>query len=286
MFIANPIYDTVFKYLMEDNESARLLISGIIGQEIEVLSMLPQENILELDTKNLTVFRMDFSARIKSPEGDKTVIIEVQKAKLAKDILRFRRYLGQQYQKKENTFQKKINNREVHIGLPIINIYLLGYSLENVKVPVIKVNRQYIDLTTGKEIIEREDFIESLSHDSYVIQIPQLHKKHQTELEQWLSVFDQDFRTENDYFLDINEVNYPEKFKPLIKRLLKAASEPDMRKKMEAEDEILEELQDLERVIAEKDKTIEEKDKTIEENAKILKEKDKIIAELKKKLNQ
>ena len=51
MCIANPIYDTVFKYLMKDKEPAKLLIYGIIGEEIDTISLLPQENALEVDTK-------------------------------------------------------------------------------------------------------------------------------------------------------------------------------------------------------------------------------------------
>jgi hypothetical protein len=34
MYIANPIYDVVFKYLMEDNKVAKKLISTIIGEKI------------------------------------------------------------------------------------------------------------------------------------------------------------------------------------------------------------------------------------------------------------
>jgi hypothetical protein len=34
MIIANPIYDVVFKYLLEDLEIARELLSMILGEEI------------------------------------------------------------------------------------------------------------------------------------------------------------------------------------------------------------------------------------------------------------
>jgi hypothetical protein len=34
MHIANPIYDTVFKFLMEDEKVARAFISAIIGEEV------------------------------------------------------------------------------------------------------------------------------------------------------------------------------------------------------------------------------------------------------------
>ena len=110
MHIANPIYDVVFKYLMEDAKVAKLLISSIIGEEIEELEFRPQEFSTDIDksrlegrTGTLTVYRLDFSAKIKSDEGSKNVIIEIQKAKFATDIMRFRTYLGNQYSDSNST---------------------------------------------------------------------------------------------------------------------------------------------------------------------------------------
>ncbi len=53
MQIANPIYDTVFKYLMEDLEIAKLIISTIIGEEIEVIEFLPQESVHVIKPRSL-----------------------------------------------------------------------------------------------------------------------------------------------------------------------------------------------------------------------------------------
>jgi len=279
MQIANPIYDTVFKYLLEDNDAAKLLISTIISEEIVKLDFMPQESILDIEKKTLTVYRLDFKAVIKTKNGTKIVIIEIQKAKFATDIMRFRKYLGEQYIKGENN------------KIPILSIYFLGYSLEHIQSPVIKVERDYIDVTTGDKIEEREDFIESLTHDSFVIQIKYLKKEHKTEIEQLLSIFDQTTKTNDVHLLNIKEEDYPEKFRFLLRRLQKAALEPELRKNMDIEDEIIEELENLERDIANRDKIIEEKNKVIEENKKELEEKDKeleenrkLIEELKKKL--
>ena len=90
MEIANPIYDSVFKYLMEDNEIAKLIISKIIQEDIVELDFLPQEKSskIEFDHRIFTVFRMDFSAKIKTEdECYKNVVIEIQKAKLPTDII-------------------------------------------------------------------------------------------------------------------------------------------------------------------------------------------------------
>jgi len=282
--IANPIYDVVFKYLMEDAKVAKLLLSAIIGEEVTVLEFLPQESALESKNRSLTVYRLDFSAKIKTDEGLKNVIIEVQKAKFPSDIIRFRKYLGEQYKKN---------------SLPIINIYFLGHQLENIKLPFIKVKREYYNGSTGEVIHEKEAFIESLSHDSFVIQVPWLKKKYQSEIESLLSVFDQSNKIADDeHILNIDEEAYPKKYRTLIRRLQRAVSEPDMKRKMDIEDEVLKDLEDLERKIQkqeqeiqekerklhEKDQTIHEKEQTIHEKEQKLLEQNKIIEELKKQL--
>ena len=77
--IANPIYDVVFKYMMEDNAVAKLLVSSIIGEEIVSLDPNPQEYTVEKknpdENKTLTVYRLDFAAKIKTQEGHKRIII-------------------------------------------------------------------------------------------------------------------------------------------------------------------------------------------------------------------
>lgn len=45
MLIANPIYDTVFKYLMEQTSIAKGIIGSIIGENIVQLELQPQENL-------------------------------------------------------------------------------------------------------------------------------------------------------------------------------------------------------------------------------------------------
>ena len=121
ILIANPLYDVVFKYLLEDHESAVILLSNILGEEIIHLELRPQEQVVEVAERSLTVFRLDFSARIKTgPDTSKLVILEIQKAKLVTDIMRFRRYLGKQYLNKDNVF--RTSARELQ-ALPIVSIY-------------------------------------------------------------------------------------------------------------------------------------------------------------------
>lgn len=243
-------------------------------------------------TKNasLTVYRLDFSAKIKTQDGFRQVLIEIQKAKLPSDIMRFRRYLEEQYSKKTNTYtvtrQGKDKTREISKPLPIISIYFLGYPLEHVRVPVIKVNRHYYNVASNRQIDLKEDFIESLTHDSYVIQISELRESHQSEIEQLLAIFDQHRHLESDeHILDIDEKNYPEKYRGLIRRLQQAVAEPEVRRNMDAEDEILADLQELERTIVEKDLLIEEREQALKDSKQMMAEKDRLIAQLQQHLD-
>lgn len=71
---------------------------------------------------------MDFKAQIKYPDGTKMlVLIELQKAKVDIDLMRFRRYLGTQYIDSKNAIILEGKNKP----LPIIKIYFLDYALKN-----------------------------------------------------------------------------------------------------------------------------------------------------------
>jgi len=43
MVIANPIYDIVFKRLMENKRIARFFVETIIGEQVEDIAVVPQE---------------------------------------------------------------------------------------------------------------------------------------------------------------------------------------------------------------------------------------------------
>ena len=288
MLIANPIYDVVFKYLMDDSKVAKLLIAAIIGEEIIDLEFRPQEligeaaklgkskkkNESQMQITNLTVYRLDFSAKIKTPEGEQLVIIEIQKVKLLNDIMRFRKYLGKQYIEQENSYLiKNKKDKLVRVGIPIISIYFLGEELDNIHgVPVVMVNNQAIDLHSGKHIKEKDAFIESLTHKSYIISIPDLNRRRRNELEMLLSIFDQSTIFESHYILNVREEDFPEKYRDVIRRLQKAISESTMRNQMQIEDDFVSELSEYERMILDKEQALKANRKELLQTAKALEE--------------
>jgi hypothetical protein len=272
MYIANPIYDTVFKYLMEDNKVAKKFISAIIKEEISELEFGKTEHTLETDT--LTVCHLDFKAKITIPGGHKTVLIELQKAKLATDIMRFRRYVGKSYQDKENSYDEdRQKARQIYC------IFFLNYHIGFSNAPVLEVDQQVRDAASGEEYNVENEFIESLHHRSWIVQVPELKSHRRNDLEKLLSVFDQGYQTSDHHILNIREEDFPESCRTIIRRLQKAYATPEIKEKMELEDDFLEELRNNERKIAEKDKIILEKEKALSEKDEIFSEKEKVISE-------
>ena len=175
---------------------------------------------------------------------------------------------------KENTYFHK----GVQKPLPILSIYLLGHSMDCTESPVVRSSHQLTDLVTGKVLHVKEEFIESLTHDSIVVQIPKLRKKRQSDIEYLLSIFDQSQKDPADrQTLSVREEDYPEKFRGVIRRLIKACSTPKVRESMDVEDDFFEELEDMERASAKKDILIQEKEALIQENVAAIYEKDGVI---------
>ena len=79
--------------------------------------------------------------------------------------------------------------------------------------------------------------------------------------------------------LAINENDFPEKYKAVIRRLQIAIAEPEVQEIMDLEDEILTEFEMQERSILEQRLQLEEQGKTLKEQGRALKEKDQTIEE-------
>ena len=185
MVIANPIYDVVFKRMMENDKVAKFFIGTLLNENIETVEVKPQEFTYTDELAGLAVFRLDFIATIKTENGTlKKVLIEIQKAKNHIDLMRFRNYLAEQYKKDD-----QINGEKVI--LPITTIYILGFKLPEIVAPCLKVERNYKDLVNNTIVSTTSDFIEKLTHDSYIVQVERITNKYQTKLDKLLSLFEQ-----------------------------------------------------------------------------------------------
>jgi len=266
MIIANPIYDVVFKYLLEDVEIARELLSTILGEDIQSLELKPQETATENVSGNISILRFDFKAVIKKKTGEFTkLLIELQKAKQAFDVMRFRRYLGDNYRKEDDVFNDTGDSEKR--PLPIVTIYFLGFPLDNIASGIVKINREYLDVVTQEVLEIKEDFVELLTHDSYLIQVRKLAKKARTKLERVLQIFSPDFQTKDRHQLDFQGDTDDPLVKKMVDRLTRAISSDEIREKMDVEDEIdrifEREMNKLNNIIAEKDEVIAEKEQQL-----------------------
>lgn len=261
MEIANPIYDVVFKYMMEDNKVAKLFLSTLTGMDIIDLEFMPQELIgfTEENPKNsliLTVYRLDFSARIRQKDGsEKVIIIELQKSKMFNESMRFRKYLGKQYMN-EKLFKLSTSKkgRIVKTGIPIFSIYFLGDGIEGFeKYPVLHIDNRLRDRYSDEDLSLDDNFINSLYHEGIIVNISALKKKHRDELEILLGIFDQNNRTKNIHIMNIVEQELPEKFRPIIRRLQAAAQVKEVKEAMELEDDFTKEIMEYEERILKSD---------------------------------
>ena len=175
MIIANPLYDTIFKRLMENRHIVSYFIKTLTGEQLVDIATIPQEYTYWAKSKKekvaekeydkkveyeiLSVIRYDFVATIRNSDGEtKKVIIEIQKSSKPAHLLRFRSYLGEQYRK---TDVVKIETGEVEQGLPIICIYVLGFNLPDIDTPALKVGRLYIDMIGNTEIKAKNKWVEA-----------------------------------------------------------------------------------------------------------------------------
>lgn len=276
--IANPIYDAVFKFLMEDKKVAKIFLSALLKKDIIDLEMRRHE-YTSMEHTRISLFRIDFSAKIREDDGSEhLVLIELQKTWLITETLRFRQYLGTQYLNKENIIEEKNEHGQRRTyGLPIISIYILGHPLGDLTEPVVYVRRRYLDYDDNP-LPSPDPFIESLTHDSIIVQIPFLTGRTRNRLERLLSVFDQEYRqADSEHYLEINDEHLDDEVKCVVHRLLKAAAAPNVRRAMEIEDEILSEIEDRDTTIMMKNKEIEQKEQVIEQNKQEIEQKEQVI---------
>ncbi len=283
MRIANPMYDAAFKYLMDDDASARLLVGAVLGEDVESLQSLPQERAARPSPapapgespsgELLTVRRVDFAATVRTASGDRLrVLVEVQKARFTDEVMRFREYLGRHYADREN-YDQGPDGRRRH--RPLRAIYILGECLPRTEATVLRVSREYLDGVTGQRLSDREEFVEALSHDCWVVQVPLLAARRRTDLERLLSVFDQELQVAgNRSLLEVDERDLPERYAPVLRRLAGAAASVEVADSMALEDEVSETWGRMKREIAADKAALAEKDAALAERDTALAAKD------------
>ena len=261
--VANPIYDSVFKYIIEDERIAKTMLSALLKKEVVHVTVRPHE-YSNTTRDTLSMFRIDFAATVREREGneikDRIVLIELQKTWLNTETLRFRQYLGAQYSNKNNIREAE----DKGFAYPMVAVYLLGHRVGNIKEPIVYVNHDVFDYNGN--VVEdgnMEPFVESLTHNSIIVQIPLLHGNVNNRLEKVLSVFDQTLvdgdtqqvlKIDEDKFADDNDMLY------VLHKLTAAAANSEMRQDMNVEDEYYKAIEDRDTAIMQRDKMLKERD--------------------------
>ena len=271
--VANPIYDSVFKYIMEDERIAKTMLSALLKKEVVHVTVRPHE-YSNTTRDTLSMFRIDFAATVREREGDvekdRVVLIELQKTWLNTETLRFRQYLGAQYSNKSNIREED----EKGFAYPMVAVYLLGHRVGNINEPIVYVNHDVFDYN-GNIVKEgsEEPFVESLTHNSIIVQIPLLHGNVNNRLEKVLSVFDQTqvegntqqvLKIDEDKYADDNDMLY------VLHKLTAAAANSEMRQDMNVEDEYYKAIEDRDTAIMQRDKILKEKEEQLSQQSEQL----------------
>ena len=270
VYVANPLYDAVFKYLMEDNRIAKTILSALLKKKVIDVKIRRNEYANLTRRESISIFRIDFAATVLDEDNQPhLMLIELQKTWLPTETLRFRRYLALQYNNEENM------RKEEHgkYAIPMVAIYLLGHCVGEIEEPVIYVNHHAYNYD-GKKVEAGipDPFVESLQHDSIIVQIPLLHGRVNNRLEKVLCLFDQTNVADNKKVIKVDDKQFEgdNDMEYIVRRLQSAAADPDMRYQMNAEDEFFKELEARDSLIMEKDGQLKEKDGQLKEKDEML----------------
>jgi len=268
--------------LIGDGRIAKFFMETLLNEPLAIIKMGNTEFSFTPELLGVFVFRRDVIATTKPRQGEsKDFLVQLRKINTEYDFMRFNSYTTEQY-KKEDEIETASGIKKV--ALPIITIYLLGFSLPEINSSAVKVSRQYVDMISNQIIEKKSNFIEKLTHDCYIVQLPKIQTKHQTRLDKLLSIFEQanfvdDTKILKQYNYQIEEGD----IKNMTDILHYLGIEPAEKKHIEDEQEAQRvwnlAVRDLQRKYLEKEKEIEEKDKALES-------KDKLIEELMKRLGE
>ena len=279
--VVNPIYDCVFKFLMEDERVAKTLLAALLKKEVVSVDIRRHEHT-NTTRHDISMFRIDFAARVKDGENkEKLMLIELQKTWVETETLRFRQYLALQYNSHENMMEAEEGERQ--FAIPMVAVYLLGHRVGKLSDPVLYVNHDAYNYD-GKKVEEGMDdpFIGSLTHDSIIVQLPLLKGKVRNHLEKVLSVFDQIHRQPGEkQYINLDERKYEgdEEMMRIIHRLTAATVTAEVRAEMQVEDEFFSAIEERDTALMLREKKLAEKDELLAEKDGQLAEKDGQLAE-------
>jgi hypothetical protein len=279
---------------MEDERITKTILSALLKKDVVEVEMRKHEYSNGSRDK-ISMFRLDFAAKIRQEDGSlKLILIELQKTWLETETLRFRQYLGTQYSDPANIVKEDGINSH---AIPMVTVYMLGHRVGDIEEPVLYVNHKSYNYD-GVEVTKGipDPFVDSLVHDSIIVQIPLLRGTINNRLDKVLSVFDQSHKDKyNQQVLNFDDNAFEDdaEMRHILHRLLAAASDAKLRQDMNVEDEYFSAIEDRDTAIMLRDKKIAEqgsqlaeKESQLAEQKSQLAEKDKALLSSAKALKQ
>ena len=168
-------------------------------------------------------------------------------------------------------------------AVPMIAVYLLGHRVGNINKDVVYVSHNAYDY--DGRVVEngmKDPFINSLVHDSIIVQIPLLHGKINNRLDKVLSVFDQsqrDSRNQQIVCLDVNDYEDDTEMMYILRRLSLATMNAEVRQEMNDEDEFYSVIEARDTQVMKLNEMLSEKNAQLSEKAAQLSEKNAQLSE-------
>ena len=180
--------------------------------------------------------------------------------------------MAEQYKDKNNFLEK--DGRKVPV--PIVTIYILGHPCCDKQEPVIYGNPEFYNAEHQKlEDLFDSDFVNGLIHHLIIVQVPFLKLNAKTKVEKYLDFLNQlhkiDKTKKTSHLLRVDDENIDEDYHLIVRRLEQACADEEVRKTMEVEDELNEDIESwnatemkLREQIQEKDSQLQEKDSQLQ----------------------
>ncbi|MDI9338700.1 MAG: hypothetical protein QM539_09790 [Alphaproteobacteria bacterium] len=320
IIITNPIYNAVFKYLMDDLESAKIIISTLLNKKI--LSLKPLSNDLvnsdppnqtsvtsntkktDSDSNMIPLMRLDYSAEILHDNNTKELVtIELQKARFPSDELRFRQYIAENLKRTKDVKANKIDPdtgkpKKKKVPMRYLPIFILNFDIEKEIKDLVLITEHFTTgMFSGKKLTDPSRFLDNLLYNIIVVQLPYINKidpktlksePHKLAIYHLFQLFNQNHQLENDkYSLFLEDTKQTQHFERLVKRLANIkANDRKIVQKMILEDTMLQDFLDLENERVYHKKIINKQTIALEEKDKTIKEKDKTIEEKDKTIEE
>lgn len=149
----------------------------------------------------------------------------------------------------------------------MVAVYLLGHKVGDIEEPVLYVSHKAFDYD-GNRVSKGipDPFVESLTHDSIIVQIPRLRGHVNNRLDEVLSFFDQSMKNKYNHqvlLIDENKYDGDTEMMHILHRLLTAASDTKLRQDMNVEDEFFSAIENRDTEIMLRDKKIALQGETI-----------------------